>query len=824
MNETQANQPSNLSEPKHSIALLILLFAGSGCAALIYEIVWFQLLQLVVGSSAVSLAVVLGTFMGGMCLGSLALPRIVSDRHHPLKVYALLELGIGIIGLLVLFVMPSLGSLYTSIGGYGASGFLLRGMVSGICLLPPTILMGATLPAIARWVETTPLGISRLGFFYGANIAGAVLGSLLAGFYLLRIHDMAIASCVAAAINLSVALISFLLARARLYRPPVADLPEATMVAAPGSRTVYIAIALSGLCALGAQVVWSRLLSLMFGGTVYTLSIILAVFLVGLGVGSSVGSMRARWSKHPRLELGVCQMLLIAAIAWSAYMLTRSLPYWPIDPTMALSPWFNFQMDLFRCTWAILPAACLWGASFPLALAAAASRGSDAGKLVGGIYAANTVGAIVGATTFSLIVITVWDTQRAQQALIGFSALAALLVLAPVVWPFRNNKFDLRVGASVAVTFLVAVMLILSVPPVPGPLVAYGRSLPRVLALRDAETKDRFVPNILYVGEGLNASVAVSEISGRSRNFHVSGKIEASTLPRDMRLQRMLGHLPALNHPQPRSVLIVGFGAGITAGTFLAHPSIERIVICEIEPLIPEVVSRYFRTENNAVLEDPRVEVIYDDARHYILTSDEKFDIITSDPIHPWVKGAAALYTREYFELARQHLNPGGVISQWVPLYESSMEVVKSEIATFFEVFPDGTVWSNDLAGTGYDVVLLGKDAAPTIDVDAIDRRLGRSDHINVNRSLQAIGFQPPISLLTTYLSQASDLVSWLADAEINRDRNLRLQYLAGMGLDLSDQSIIYDAMTAYRSFPEDLFLVSDELGQVLRQALDRTP
>ena len=560
----------------------------------------------------------------------------------------------------------------------------------------------------------------------------------------------------------------------------------------------------------------------MFGATVYTLSIILAVFLLGLGIGSSAGSMRARWSKHPRLELGVCQMLLIAAIAWSAYMLTRSFPYWPIDPTMAVSPWFNFQLDLFRCAWAILPAACLWGASFPLALAAAASRGGDPGKLVGGIYAANTVGAIVGATTFSLIVIKLWDTQRAQQALIGLSAVAALLVLAPVVRPLGSNKFDLRVGASVAVTLSVTVMLILSVSPVPGSLVAYGRSLPRVLALRDAETKTRFVPNILYVGEGLNASVAVSEISGRSRNFRVSGKIEASTLPRDMRLQRMLGHLPALNHPRPRSLLIVGFGAGITAGTFLTHPGIERIVICEIEPLIPEVVSQYFRTENNAVLEDPRVEVIYDDARHYILTSDEKFDIITSDPIHPWVKGAAALYTREYFELARQHLNPGGVISQWVPLYESSMEVVKSEIATFFEVFPDGTVWSNDIAGTGYDVVLLGKDAAPTIDVDEIDRRLVRSDHVNVIRSLQAIGFQSALDLLTTYLSQASDLVSWLADAEINRDRNLRLQYLAGMGLDLSDQSIIYDAMTAYRSFPEDLFLVSDELGQELQQALDR--
>ncbi len=823
MSETQANQPSNLTESKRSIALLIVLFAGSGCAALIYEIVWFQLLQLVVGSSAVSLAVVLGTFMGGMCLGSLALPRLVSDRHHPLKVYALLELGIGVIGVLVLFVMPSVGQVYTSIGGYGASGILLRGVVAGICLIPPTLMMGATLPAIARWVETTPIGVSRLGFLYGANIAGAVLGSLLAGFYLLRVHDMAIASYVAAAINLTVAMISFLLARARPYRPPVVDSSPSTVLAAPGSRTVYVAIALSGLCALGAQVVWSRLLSLMFGATVYTLSIILAVFLLGLGVGSSAGSMRARWSTHPRLELGFCQMMLVVAIGWSAYMLTRSLPYWPIDPTMALSPWFNFQLDLFRCMWAILPAACLWGASFPLALAAVASRGGDPGKLVGGIYAANTVGAIVGATTFSLLVIKLWDTQRAQQALIGLSALAALLVLAPAVWSFRNNKFDLRAGAATAVTVSLAVILILSVIPVPGPLVAYGRSLPRILALRDATTKARFVPNVVYVGEGLNASVAVSEITGRSRNFHVSGKIEASTLPRDMRLQRMLGHLPALNHPRPRSVLIVGFGAGITAGTFLTHPSIERIVIVEIEPLIPEVVSQYFRTENHDVLEDPRVEVVYDDARHYILTSDETFDVITSDPIHPWVKGAAALYTREYFELARRHLNPGGVISQWVPLYESSMDVVKSEIATFFEVFPDGTVWSNDLEGTGYDVVLLGKDATPTINVDEIDRRLDRSDHVNVIRSLQPIGFQSAVDLFSTYLSQASDLDSWLAGAQINRDRNLRLQYLAGMGLDLSDQSIIYDAMIGYRSFPEELFLASDELSQELRQALDRS-
>ena len=152
------------------------------------------------------------------------------------------------------------------------------------------------------------------------------------------------------------------------------------------------------------------------------------------------------------------------------------------------------------------------------------------------------------------------------------------------------------------------------------------------------------------------------------RNFHVSGKVEASSEPQDMRLQRMLGHIPALLHPKPRSVLVVGCGAGVTAGSFVLYPEVERIVICEIEPLIPPIAADYFGPENYNVLDDPRVEVVYDDARHYILTTNEKFDIITSDPIHPWVKGSATLYSKEYFEMCRRHLNPGGVITQWVPL------------------------------------------------------------------------------------------------------------------------------------------------------------
>ena len=191
---------------------LLLLFVGSGCAALIYEVVWFQLLQLSIGSSAVSLGVLLGIFMGGMCLGSLLLPKYLSPGRHPLRVYALIELGIGLFGIVVLFAVPVVGRVYTSIAGTGQVNLVLRAVVAGICLIPPTLLMGATLPAIARWVEATPRGVSWLGYFYGGNLAGAVVGSLLAGFYLLRVYDMTTATAAAVALNVVVASLAFVVA------------------------------------------------------------------------------------------------------------------------------------------------------------------------------------------------------------------------------------------------------------------------------------------------------------------------------------------------------------------------------------------------------------------------------------------------------------------------------------------------------------------------------------------------------------------------------------------------------------------------------------
>jgi spermidine synthase len=643
--------------------------------------------------------------------------------------------------------------------------------------------MGATLPAISRYVEATPSGAAWLGLFYASNILGAVIGCLGAGFYLLRVYDLTTASIVAVAINVIVATFSFMLSTAA----PHAARVGIKSFAAWEPRSIYIAIALSGLTALGAEVLWTRLLSLLFGATTYAFSIILAVFLIGLGVGSALGSFIVRNTTNARATLGWMQLFLAFTTAYGAWMMTKQIPYWPVYPSLA-NAWLNFQLDFARAMFAMLPGAMLWGASFPLAVAAAArdkNSDDDTGATVGRVYAANTLGAIIGSLLTGLVFVPLIGTQGAHRVLIVISVVSSAVVLMPL---FR---------LAFAFSFLCALWATASVNPVPAGLVARGRLL-----------ASQGEPHALYVGEGMNSSIAVTEEPNGWRDFHVSGKVEASTEPQDMHLQRLLGHLTALmNEKGPKNVLVVGFGAGVTAGAISIHPTVERMVICELEPLIPKVVSKYFSDANYGVATNKKVQIIYDDARHYVLTTHEKFDAITSDPIHPWVKGAAALYTKEYFEHVKAHLNPGGVVTQWVPLYESTEDAVRSEIATFLDVFPNGTVWRNDnVNGRGYDVVLVGRLEETPINVDAWQAKIDSPAYAAVKASLAEVGYSTLLDVLKTYSGGGKDLARWVAGAEINTDKNLRLQYLAGIGFNNNTGTEIRDSMLSDRQFPNDLF------------------
>jgi spermidine synthase len=288
-----------------------------------------------------------------------------------------------------------------------------------------------------------------------------------------------------------------------------------------------------------------------------------------------------------------------------------------------------------------------------------------------------------------------------------------------------------------------------------------------------------------------------------------------------MKLQRMLGHICALLHNDPNSVLVVACGAGVTAGSFVPHPEVNEIIIVDIEPLVPEKVAPLFSEENHDVINSDKTTVVIDDGRHFIHTTLKKFDVITSDPIDPWVKGCAALNTIEYYQMCRDHLNPGGVMALWIPFYESSDETAKSLITTFFEVFPEAIIWSNDDNGSGYDAVLFAQLGGTEIDIDELQNKLDDPNHAKVKASLKHVGFNSAVDLLSSYAGQASDLTQWSEGAQINRDRNMRLQYIAGMWLNSYNEVDILNNILEHYTFPGNIFKGSEETILLLKEKLN---
>ncbi|MEI9812967.1 MAG: fused MFS/spermidine synthase [Acidobacteriota bacterium] len=667
--------------------------------------------------------------------------------------------------------------------------------------------MGASLPAASRWIDSTRAGAAWWGLLYGGNTIGAVFGCLITGFYTLRIYNQATATFVAVAINLIVAAAAWILS-ANVPTHIAAEEPdEAAPVQEPdfSPATILWTTALSGAAALGAEVVWTRLLAMLMGSTTYVFSIILAVFLIGIGIGSTAGAWLGRTAR-PRVALGWCQMLLSVAIAWTCYAISDSLPYWPINPFLASSPWFTFQIDMARALWTILPPALLWGASFPLALAAIGTLKQDAAKSVGSVYAANTVGAIVGALSVSLYLVPTIGTQNTQRVVLLVSAMSALTALFPYVRRYNAAAF----GTVLSASLMLSIWLATEVHAVPGEFIAYGRQMPTMLNQS----------TVVYTKEGINSSVAISTWPAGQVYVNVNGHVEATTELYDMALQRMVGHLPGILHPNPKSVLGIGFGAGVSAGTFTRYPGIEHITICEIEPVIPPTTTKYFAKQNYEVALNPKTKIVFDDARHFMMTTTQKFDIIASDPLDVFAKGTAALYSKEYFEAVRSHLNPGGYFTLYVPLYESDVRTVQGELATFFAVFPNATVWANTRDGLGYDMVFMGQADPLKVDIDAVQARLDRPDYTPVRESLLEIGFPNAEKLFSTYTGRKQDLGRWFENAEVTTDHDLRLMYQAGWGINSYMADPIYRDMLRYRQVPRDMFVGNPETTQRVIDAI----
>ena len=795
---------------------LRLLFVASGAAALIYEVVWLHLLRLVIGASAISVGIVLAAFMGGMFLGSLLLGRFVSRSTHPLRVYALLEIGIGLFGLLMPLLLPAVRFVYVSLVGYGTLGIVLRAVIAVVLLLPPTALMGATLPAIARRYTADRQGASGLAGLYAANTTGAVLGSLLAALYFLAVWDVWVATLAAAAINFAVGWYGLRLSRRSPMRLEPAGSADAIAVepAARGMAPVhyvYLAVALSGLTALGAQVLWTRILTLLFGATVYAFAIILAVFLGGLGIGSALAAYLLRRGGHPLRGLAVSQIALVPALLVAEHLLVRILPY--ASPAGWIPVSALHTLHVFRAIEIVLPAAVLWGMSFPYALAAASTSHRDPARSSGQVYAANTIGAILGAVGVAFWIIPTWGTWRASQVLAVVASISAAALLHALSRPAPEGPTRRAVPAALAPLGMLAAGVLAAVimPGLSTVWKAHGRYIWWV------HPDDQYP----YVAEGAASTVAVHVAPNGYRNFHVSGRVEASNNPNDMRTERLIGHLSGLTHPRPQTVLVVGLGAGVSAGALALYPEVKRIVICEIEPRVVGA-ARQFAPENYGVLDDPRVQLIYDDARHFLATTREKFDVITSDPIHPWVRGNSILFSREYYAIVKSRLAPGGIATQWVPLYETDELAIRIQMRTFMDAFPNGTVWNTMSSGKGYDVVLVGRQEPLRLDLGAMQARL--DGNARLAKSLEEVGIPTVIDLMATYGTSGPDMTRWLGDAPINRDFSLKLEYISGMAINRKEADPIYDHMVEGRRYPEAMFATTPQVHEQLRQRLTRTP
>ena len=690
-----------------SRALVLALFFVSGAAGLVYQVAWARSLGLVFGASHLAIATVLAVYMGGQALGGALIGARAEGASRPLRWYGLLEIGIGLSALGFLFLLHLYPHLYPTLARAGeqhpAYLTLLRTAFALVAMIVPATLMGGTLPVLVHLAVGRDQAMTReLSLLYAFNTFGAVFGTLAAGFVLLRLLGVTTTIFAAAAASAAVGIVALLLdRRSSPATPPGAPEPrDAAEQGAEGAqnfleRMTVFGIAVSGFCALGYEVLWTRMLSLVVGTSVYSFTIMLVAFLSGIGVGSHAFGLR-RTNRSPASTVARSvrffggTQIAIGASALVVTILMRSLPQaamW-LQELFIRSSSGEFGGRLLASSAVALAymfvPAFFMGLAFPAAGSALSSGRGIASGLVGRLLAANTIGAILGSILSGFALIPWFGIERSLQILVMVNVLNGLALVAAPAAPR---------WVLVTIPLLGAIFLFAR-----GAYPDWGRVWDRKFFATYSNNARSLDPpevlrqkleqvEILYYFEGINETVSVIRPRGAAQAFIVNGRPEASTKPMDMQLQRTLGHLPVLLHPAPRSVFILGTGSGMTLGAAAAHPEVERLVLAEIEPGALGV-ARAFGRWNGDVLDDPRLQIVFNDGRNFLATTQEKFDVISADPLHPWSGGAGYLYTREYFRTVSERLAPGGIACQWLPLYELTPRDVRTVVRTFAESFP----------------------------------------------------------------------------------------------------------------------------------------
>ncbi len=812
-------------------------FFLSGIAGLVYEVVWARLLERVMGASVYSITTVLTVYMAGLALGSFLAGKFIDRRDDPLRIFGFLQGAIGIYCLLVPAIVAATIPIYRAAYQSMTAGFhtfsLVRFLISGLVLLVPTTLMGATLPVLSKYMTRRFERVGQtVGGLYAINTLGAVVGSFAAGFILMPGLGMTGTIVAASAINIVVAGLVLLLYRseragaAAKLQPGKSERSKKKETAArkaaqeeapvragetphspqaprmkPVLAFALVAFALSGFAAMVYQVAWMRTLSLVVGSSVYAVSTILTAYILGLGLGAAVFSKYVDRLRDPVQSMGVLE-LAIGAASLAVVPILGRLPLAMVGIVERFSDSFGALMAAqFGLVFiVILVPTLIMGAVFPTVVRLFTTRLEAIGRSVGDVYASNTLGAIFGSFAGGFLLIPALGIQRsiAVAVIVNLALGAGLIALSPAATRARR-----LIGFAVA-----AVILTLFLPNVPrwDPVImSSGAYLYADMYSEQAETfggdlEDavKVYGKVLYHEEGVVTTVTVRQARDELY-LQANGKTEASTGP-DMKTQKLLAHVPMMLHDDPKWVLVIGLASGVTVGAAEKY-DVEMIDCVEIAPAMVEVARTYFAEANDHCLEDPRVNIIVEDGRNHVAFTDRRYDVMISQPSNPWIAGISNLFTHEFFELARERMNPGGVVGFWFHAYNMTPDEFRMIVRTFAEAFENTSLWELD---PGVDYMLVGTLNETTIDYELLTDRLADE---SIGADLLSVGLDEALDYTGLFVFGPSRVDDYAAGAPIHTDDNLELEFSAPRSMHRQSKAEQFEALAPHRMSPASLLV-----------------
>ena len=766
-----------MKRPKSFFPTLSCFFL-SGAAGLIYQVVWSKALGLIFGHTVYAISTVLAVFMAGLAAGSASIGRWSQHDAEPIVRYAQLEFLISATGALSIAGLAGVRSLYVAAypAVIGLQPFLLalRFFGAAVVLFIPTFLMGSTFPILVRSItrHSSELGI-RVSLLYWVNTLGAVAGTLISGFVLLPAFGLRVTIASAVALNIVAGLIAVQIAKTTRAEQGAKGSPADVTSYVPDLRPrtpnfLFLLFAVVGSTAFAYEIAWTRLLAVTISSSTYAFTLMLATFLAGNVIGSALFHRFFAPSRKVSYAIFSRTQTWTGIAALSSLVLFHWIP--AVIPVLIRATHQTFSglvlAQFATCALTVLPVAVIFGFNFPavvVLLDRTAGSSSSSSATVGRAYAANTLGAIAGALVTGFWLVPWLGSYRVIAVAAGVNLLLALALelRSPQrhMLPLTANLLCLLAVFVIGSSSFLYNRSLLSLSAV-----LYGNSYQGHLTLSEiAATND-----LLFMADGVNDSIAVF----RSDDYvalRVNGKTDAST--GDARTQLLLGHLGAGLHPAPRRVLIIGFGSGMTASAVARYPDVERIDCVEIEPAVIRAAP-YLQRLNRGVLSDPRLNVIFDDARNFLLTSRDKYDLIISEPSNPWIAGIATLFTDEFYRAVNQRLAPGGIFVQWVQSYALAPADLRMIFATLSPHFPEVTLWCAE----GPDLLLLGRtDAAPL--------RFGRLRSLwqepALHSDFEALDIHQAEGLVAYYLLDDTAVRKLADGGPLNTDDHTLLEYHA---------------------------------------------